>query len=508
MNEPAQLVVEPSDLGGRLPKRFWWLKRILVASGIIVLGVGVLRWRVGVVAEERLGRKIAELRAAGEPLDPEDFNSEPVPDELNAVITLKQAAEAFVNWSGKGVSFSDIIRNPSLCSSQPDQVYKLIDNNPATLRLLREARLRPGVDWGVRWSSPMLGVEFPNVMRFMDLARLLCASAIYHDSRGEHGKAMEELRDALSLANRMGDVGFMLPTLIGLGTSKFVVRTIEQLVPTLLVDEGNGLHQSTHPARRPVVEALIRDLLDEEALGSSLIRGCQFWRASLHDSATFYVEGAMYALSKQRSTRPRGVWKFRRLLYEPVAQLDLARVLDHNSAYVRAAYAPSYPQAETLLPEPLSFDSVLEQQTYLLGVSLRADGSGALLRARRELSTRRLAATALAIRLFEIDNGRRPADLQELVPRYLPNVPIDPMSASGEDVLYFPTNPDDQLALRHPNASLGIIGQVFQLNARELVASDEPAGASGRSAQGADQGDDVQNQPRNSETDQPADEHP
>lgn len=44
----------------------------------------------------------------------------------------------------------------------------------------------------------------------------------------------------------------------------------------------------------------------------------------------------------------------------------------------------------------------------------------------RVRATRRMAATALAIRLYEIDHGKRPDALDQLVPHYLPAVPRDP----------------------------------------------------------------------------------
>ena len=44
----------------------------------------------------------------------------------------------------------------------------------------------------------------------------------------------------------------------------------------------------------------------------------------------------------------------------------------------------------------------------------------------------RLAATALALRLYAADHGGRyPGTLDELVPEYLPAVPLDPLAAGG-----------------------------------------------------------------------------
>ena len=52
-----------------------------------------------------------------------------------------------------------------------------------------------------------------------------------------------------------------------------------------------------------------------------------------------------------------------------------------------------------------------------------------------------MAATALAIRLYQLDHGRRPTTLADLVPAYLPAVPLDPFAADGRTVSYLPDAP-------------------------------------------------------------------
>ena len=46
----------------------------------------------------------------------------------------------------------------------------------------------------------------------------------------------------------------------------------------------------------------------------------------------------------------------------------------------------------------------------------------------------RLLIVDLAVRLYRNEQGQLPADLQDLVPRYLPSIPLDPFS--GEAVIY------------------------------------------------------------------------
>src|SRR5690606_10130268 len=75
------------------------------------------------------------------------------------------------------------------------------------------------------------------------------------------------------------------------------------------------------------------------------------------------------------------------------------------------------------------------------------------------------AAIALATRLFEADTGRLPETLEELVPDYLPHVPVDPFDAGGEPLRYRvveglpivysigPDGRDDGGSVNHPERS-------------------------------------------------------
>jgi hypothetical protein len=55
----------------------------------------------------------------------------------------------------------------------------------------------------------------------------------------------------------------------------------------------------------------------------------------------------------------------------------------------------------------------------------------------RGLTTRRLAAVALAIRRYRVDHdGQWPATLNALVPSYLPELPADPLASGGAQFGY------------------------------------------------------------------------
>ena len=56
----------------------------------------------------------------------------------------------------------------------------------------------------------------------------------------------------------------------------------------------------------------------------------------------------------------------------------------------------------------------------------------------RGLANARMAALALAIRAYEVDSGRRPERLDELVGNYIPAIPDDPFAEEGVRLSYLP----------------------------------------------------------------------
>jgi hypothetical protein len=92
--------------------------------------------------------------------------------------------------------------------------------------------------------------------------------------------------------------------------------------------------------------------------------------------------------------------------------------------------------------------SLLKWRVHLMRMLLMAQFAGTIAESMKDTAKRRLAAAALAVRLYENDTGRLPATLDKLVPEYLPFVPVDLCSAKGEPILYFPDGPNARVSMR------------------------------------------------------------
>jgi hypothetical protein len=89
----------------RISKRL--LKRIAIgfgiALGLLLIVNGVLAW----MAQHRLDQKIAELRAAGEPVALADLAQSPISDEKNAAVYIQIALEQTEKWQQDYYKFED-----------------------------------------------------------------------------------------------------------------------------------------------------------------------------------------------------------------------------------------------------------------------------------------------------------------------------------------------------------------------------------------------------------------
>jgi len=262
--------------------------------------------------------------------------------------------------------------------------------------------------------------DFGNLRRLSGLLALAVADA--HDA-GNEREAIEYLKDLRSLARAVDAVPFVVYHQIAIvKISSPANGQIEQMAPDL----GGAA-----PGVRQEVEALTRRLLDQRGFHRA------FERIMLGERA--YISTVCDAARRGRRHDLVPKWyrhAAARALLGPLLLADQARVLRHVTSVVEASRQANYPAARAKLT-PLSIPSGwLGELTH----PFSSEGSSFdryLSMHFLEAANRRMAATALAIRLYELDHGRRPDKLADLVDRYLPAVPGDPFDPSRK-ISYLP----------------------------------------------------------------------
>jgi hypothetical protein len=208
-----------------------------------------------------------------------------------------------------------------------------------------------------------------------------------------------------------------------------MVEAIDQIQPALMVDDaGEG---GAAPRRR--VRQLIALLLDERDRREKFRQAIGFERTCVMDTfeciATAKLPPGFLSMPGPGLLKPiLPAWR--------ISCIAVARRFD---ALVAALHEPTYFVAKQRMPRVRLAKSSIGWVFDRISVFLEPDFSEAVRMHYHGLALRRLAATALAMRLFEIDCGRPPESLEELVPDYLTSVPLDPMDGEGRTIGYLRT---------------------------------------------------------------------
>lgn len=255
--------------------------------------------------------------------------------------------------------------------------------------------------------------------------------ALYAHINGDDESAIASIADALHLADQT-EIS-PPPTLIGhlvAGAMRHSALTVIEI----LCGEFDGA-SATRKSGAPAIRSMISQLLDESKSRSGFSAAVFAERAIQLDgvrclSTVGFSAGMLLGSGPTSSISDA----FGRRVFGPFWMLDGMATLSYVSSVERASRAQSWPEAVAQvrdLTEPVS--DPIRAATRL--PSLMVSNLSQVLKADfRSLATRRMAATALAIRLYELDRGDLPNELSVLVPDYLPAIPRDPFATNGREI--------------------------------------------------------------------------
>lgn len=380
MSQMSQsLMQRPTPSGWR-----WLLNCALACMAVVLIVAGAWAYW-SQEANRRLDATIADLRAKGRALRWADLKYDDVPDELNAATHLRAAWAAYVPTTTLPGYSRSVVGTPAWQTMAQAEVAA----NPQALALARKARPFDRVCWvrptpGV--SLPVIP-QFPNVSNF---ARLLHAAAILHHQQGQETQAIECWRDIEHMQRMIsGDSHTLIGGLISMIESGIGTDAMIRIAPTLRFGDAGGMDPTD--ARK-----LIRELLDTDQLKHAVAEGFHFEGMG----ATNFVLGGEMDKSPWL-LRPGFLMSMNRRMVGMEAAADECEHLRYSP--------PGPPPRPTQTP----FDCVTPQFSNVAQDVIH------------EILRRRVAAVTVAVCLYRHETGRFPASLDQLVPQYLPNVPMD-----------------------------------------------------------------------------------
>lgn len=426
-----------------IPPRYWWLKRIGVGVGLLLIALVALRLWWGWEANRRLQAEIDRIIAAGEPIYPEDFDpKEEIPDDQNAARLLIAATDAF-NFSAEQTALlGKVCGTDFLLRKRLTEVRTLVEDNAEVLRLARRARALPTADWGVRIRTPAMVTSLAGFTGQRQLNRLLDVAAGYYHAAGKDFEAVEVLRDALAHADRLQQQPSLFAPLVARVCAGLAMQRIESILPTLRVADDEGeIVEGRQGASRAQIRALLAELADERETRAGMSRAMMCARMFQVDILKQLSQGKT-SVSGILGLRAWAAFSFDDVMWRyplfPAVTLDGVSLLRETTSLAKTADLRTFPEMQAGLQsgeEASGFRALVPPLGSMLPVSL----DRSVVNYSMALTHRRLPAAALAIRLYEVDHGRRPEALADLVPEYLPAVPQDPFAEPGRAIVYRPS---------------------------------------------------------------------
>lgn len=431
--------VEPTAVP--IPPRYWWLKRIGVVAGLLLVTLFALRLWWGWEANRRLQAEIDRIIAAGEPINPEDFDlKEDIPDDQNAARLLIGADEVINLTPEQQEVFEKVIGKPELIRSQLDEVRGIVEGNSEVFRRLRRARGLPSADWGMRFRTPALNSSIPSFSGQRRLSKLMCAAASYQHIAGNYGEAVEIVRDGIVHSEDLSQQQTLIAQLTSWACEALTIQTVEDILPSLHIasDEGSSTGRPG-AASRSQVHSLLAGFLDERKIREGMRRAMMCERMYYVDIHKEVMHGnsamsAMFGWGGGPLSVSDVAWRY---VLRPALTLDVVGALRDTTPLVEAAEAASFSDVPNV-EEDSTDQSGLRSLLHPFRGGMLASLDRAFVLYFRLLAKRRVTGTALAIRLYEVDHGHRPKTLVELVPDYLPHVPEDPFAENGQTLRYLP----------------------------------------------------------------------
>jgi hypothetical protein len=421
----------PEKYAGPPPYR--WVKGFAIFAGALLVMLVILWFWWAHVASTQLQTKIDAILARHEPLYPSDFLPPPLPDNQNAATYYRAAVAAKApNVDSPGSSNYSFNNYPPF----PRGWYQLADAavaaNPKALALVHQARTYNAAVWVPRFSLPAIQTLLPHLNEARDLANLVVDAGLDAHLHGDDAEAIERIRDALYQSRTLNDFT-IVSRLVSIGIQSLALDRLEVMtaddlqIQTRNSPATSSGHQTRRAVPRQIVVELIRELLDEETPRHWRRNALLGERMIQLDTAAWYENHAT--------------------LLRPLFNLEAVRCLDKDDYDLRAIEQLNWPAAKAVLatapafgtgirfpatpPSPVAprFSRILTSQ--FLGKMNRYIETEF-----RATAERRIAAVMLAARLYHVDHGQWPRNLDELTPAYLPRVPSDPFLAADAPIGY------------------------------------------------------------------------
>lgn len=409
--------------GRRLRKLTLWT---LGVFGVIALLLYAGRWQMGRVGEQRLRVEVNKLDAE----DPnwkadvvfEERQQKLPPDAQNSAPAVLKIAEQippeWLKWRNSEEAGKWSVRYATNRLPPAEATTEARKFAADTLLARTEAirlRDRRGGGFPITVRDDPLATLLPHLDKCRQVVSFLQYDAYLASIDKNPNRAVSAVRAMLAVSRAIGDEPFLVSQLVRIACCTLAAQTtaqvlawgeptdgLEELQAELLAEAEVPFFGIGMRGERAVLDRLFRGLAD----------------GTIPPETWFAYIGTQAGPAQYAAFRA----------YKPLIPGDHAKALEVCTQYLEASKLPHHEQlvAVKQVPIPPGPPDEIRYLTTCRALPACQQIAEAGLRARAELLA---AATGVAVERYRLKNGRWPRNLEELMPAFLPKVPINPFTS-------------------------------------------------------------------------------
>jgi len=412
------------------------LRKILTRIGFgflaLVAAVLVVRAVLNFTEGRALAKALAGLKARGIPLSTRDL-APPCPDEDNAariwkaienvsVIPGRRTAGPGQRDSGDPIrglitrTWNDYIAGKPLGPADRAALKDAIRKNARAFELLAEMETKPCFLYRDPGQSLLEGRP-PDAIQTIQMAKLMFFSILFSAEEGDWNGAIDRLAVGAKLMPLMAREGTQISYLISLAGAVMLLEPLGEISRGREIPEENLTRLMAvldpGPWRGRLAAAFRGDRVFFVEFGGDILRGSLTALGSIWEGAHWW--------------QGLGLW-----IVRPLVKRDIRRSLPSFDFLEDQAKLTYYQNREALRAR----DQGLKKRPWyaFLSKMILYESEAAFMKTARVEAIMLADRAGLACRLYKSKNGSYPVSLEELVPGFLPEVPIDPFT--GEPLVY------------------------------------------------------------------------
>jgi len=393
---------------------------VLLLVGIVTIGGITFSSR----ASARVEQALAEIREAGEPTSAAELEAHyrlPLGMEDTTDLWLDATrplgTDAFTSDAGELPivgSGSSEIPLPGEPWADLEAAEELLQEYGHSLDLMHQAAELGGAARYPTDFSLGLAMLLEHAQNLRGGARLLLLESHVLAHRGDLGGAARSIHAILMLARSLEREPVLVSELVRLACDGIAREQLEALLPTVDFSDEDLVRLQNDLRAIDYHENLCQAMIGERVIGIVVFES--------PDSSGLEIDVGRGTL-----------WRF-------TQRGGFVVYLQHMDRMVLAAKLP-WPQAlqdaeraDSQLETTVQGASFLTKMTHLFPALIAPAVSAAFTATARNVALNGAADAAIAVELFRRKRGSRPERLEQLVPEFLPEVPVDPYD--GEPLRY------------------------------------------------------------------------